>query len=68
MNTTATYDNQGASLKRRTAKENQVHKNTIKFVKSWKLDGENQIKLYKLVSSFVVVLMGFAGYFIAGLL
>ena len=68
MNTTTTFVEYGALLKHRPAKESQVHKNTSKFVKSWKLDRESQIKLFKLVSSFVVVLMGFAGYWIAGLL
>jgi hypothetical protein len=68
MTTTTTFTERRELPERELDKESSVYEDNRKFIKSLKLDRESQISLFKIVSSFVVITMGLAGYWIAGLL
>jgi hypothetical protein len=67
MNTTSTILKHGELPEHGFVKESIIIKDNRKSVKRRKLDRESRLTVIRLISSLLVVLMGIAGYWVAGL-
>jgi hypothetical protein len=68
MSTTSIFKEYGELTEHGLVKELSIPEDNKKSVKRRKLDHASQETVFKLISSFLVILAGLAGYWVAGLL